>query len=98
MTASFHEDDTVAKSYDRQLMARLLRYLRPYKAAVAVSFLLIVAMAGLDLVGPYLTKVAIDRHIARGRRRRADPRGRAVPARAARRLRACASSRSTSCR
>ena len=63
---SFHEDDTIAKSYDRQLLVRLLRYLRPYKAAVAVSFLLIVLMAGLDLVGPYLTKVAIDDHIARG--------------------------------
>jgi len=64
--ASFHEDDAVAKSYDRTLLLRLLTYLRPYKAAVAVSFLLIVVMAGLDLVGPYLTKVAIDQHIRRG--------------------------------
>jgi ATP-binding cassette subfamily B protein len=63
---AFHDDDTIARSYDRQLLLRLLRYLRPYKAAVAVSFLLIVAMAGLDLVGPYLTKVAIDQHIAAG--------------------------------
>ena len=64
--ASFHEDDAVAKSYDRTLLLRLLTYLRPYKAAVAVSFLLIVVMAGLDLVGPYLTKVAIDRHMRQG--------------------------------
>ena len=64
--ASFHEDDAVAKSYDRTLLLRLLTYLRPYKAAVAVSFLLIVVMAGLDLAGPYLTKVAIARHIQRG--------------------------------
>jgi len=64
--ASFHEDDAVAKSYDRTLLLRLLGYLRPYKAAVAVSFLMIVVMAGLDLAGPYLTKVAIDRHIRRG--------------------------------
>ena len=75
--ASFHEDDAVAKSYDRTLLLRLLTYLRPYKAAVAASFLLIVVMAGLDLVGPYLTKVAIDRHITAGRRRR--PRGRWPP-------------------
>jgi ATP-binding cassette subfamily B protein len=33
---------------------------------VVLAFALIVAMAGLDLVGPYLTKVAIDRYIARG--------------------------------
>jgi len=64
--AGFHEDDAVAKSYDRTLLLRLLTYLRPYKAAVAVSFLLIVVMAGLDLAGPYLTKVAIDRYIRQG--------------------------------
>ena len=64
--AGFHEEDAVAKSYDRTLLLRLLTYLRPYKPAVALSFLLIVIMAGLDLVGPYLTKVAIDRHIRQG--------------------------------
>src|SRR5439155_1684504 len=64
-TAAFTED-LVAKSYDRTLLRRLLTYLRPYQAAVAVSFLLIVVMAGLDLVGPYLTKLAIDRYITKG--------------------------------
>jgi len=64
--SSFHEDDPLGKSYDSQLLLRLLTYLRPYKIAVGVSFLLIVLMAGLDLVGPYLTKVAIDRHITTG--------------------------------
>jgi len=64
--SGFHEDDAVARSYDRTLLLRLLRYLRPYKGAVALSFLLIVLMAGLDLAGPYLTKVAIDRHIRQG--------------------------------
>jgi len=63
---SFHEDDPLAKSYDSKLLLRLLTYLRPYKLAVGASFLLIVIMAGLDLVGPYLTKIAIDRHIAKG--------------------------------
>jgi ATP-binding cassette subfamily B multidrug efflux pump len=66
MTGGFHEEDALAKQYDRRLLVRLLRYLRPYKMPVAVSFLLIVVMAALDLVGPYLTKVAIDQHIARG--------------------------------
>ena len=36
------------------------------RASVAAAFALIVAMSGLDLVAPYLTKVAIDRYIARG--------------------------------
>jgi ATP-binding cassette, subfamily B, multidrug efflux pump len=66
MTGAFHEEDALAKQYDRRLLVRLLRYLRPYKMAVAASFLLIVVMAALDLVGPYLTKIAIDRYISRG--------------------------------
>jgi ATP-binding cassette subfamily B protein len=65
MTA-LHTDDPVSRSYDSRLLLRLLTYLKPYKAAIAIAFLLIMAMAGLDLVGPYLTKVAIDQHIAKG--------------------------------
>jgi ATP-binding cassette subfamily B protein len=61
-----NEDDPVGKAYDFKLLVRLLGYLRPYKAAVAGAFVLILAMAGLDLVGPYLVKVAIDDHIAVG--------------------------------
>jgi len=60
------EDDPTEQSYDSKLLLRLLRYLQPYIGAVAVSFVLILLMAGLDLVGPYLTKLAIDDHIAKG--------------------------------
>jgi ATP-binding cassette subfamily B protein len=61
------DDDALApQSYDLGLLRRLLGYLRPHLAAVGAAFALIVAQAGVDLVGPYLTKVAIDRHIARG--------------------------------
>jgi ATP-binding cassette subfamily B protein len=60
------EDDPVDQTYDRALLWRLLTYLRPYKLPVLAAFLLIVAMAALDLTGPWLYKVAIDRYIARG--------------------------------
>ena len=60
------EDPTAPQTYDWKLLLRLLLYLGPHRAAVAGAFVLIVAMAGLDLVGPWLTKVAIDRHIAKG--------------------------------
>jgi ATP-binding cassette subfamily B multidrug efflux pump len=61
------DDDALApQTYDLRLLRRLLGYLRPHTGAVAAAFALIVAQAGIDLVGPYLTKVAIDRHIARG--------------------------------
>ena len=42
----FQDDDPVAKSYDSRLLLRLLTYLRPYKAAVAAAFVLILAMSG----------------------------------------------------
>ena len=61
------DDDPIApKTYDWHLFKRLLGYLRPYLGAAGAALGLIVVMAGLDLVGPWLTKVAIDRHIANG--------------------------------
>ncbi len=65
-TAPQDDDALVPRTYDWTLLRRLLRYLRPHAASVAAAFGLIVVMSGLDLVAPYLTKVAIDRHIARG--------------------------------
>ncbi len=65
--SSAADDDAVApRTYDGALLRRLLRYLRPHWRAVATAFLLILATSGLDLVPPYLTKVAIDRHVATG--------------------------------
>jgi ATP-binding cassette subfamily B protein len=63
---SVPDDDAAPPSYDWRLLRRLLGYLRPHLPAVAAAFALIVAQAGVDLVAPYLTKVAIDRHIAKG--------------------------------
>jgi ATP-binding cassette, subfamily B, multidrug efflux pump len=61
------DDDPIApRSYDWALLRRLLGYLRPHLASASWALALIVVMSGLDLVPPYLTKVAIDRHIARG--------------------------------
>jgi ATP-binding cassette, subfamily B, multidrug efflux pump len=66
-TPAAPDDDPIDRSYDRALLRRLLVYLRPHGLAVGSAFVLIVAMAGLDLVPPYLTKLAIDGHIAEGR-------------------------------
>jgi ATP-binding cassette subfamily B protein len=66
VTAAPDDDPLAPPTYDLRLLGRLLGYLRPHRAAVGAAFLLIVAQAGVDLVGPYLTKVAIDRHIAPG--------------------------------
>jgi len=66
MSATFHEEEALGKIYDRRLMRRLLAYLGPYKLTVAFSLLLVIAASALKLVGPYLTKVAIDDYITRG--------------------------------
>ena len=61
--AAAHEDDVVGKAYDSRLMGRLLKYLRPYKWQAGISLAAIVLKALADILGPYLTKVAIDRYM-----------------------------------
>ncbi|HEY0022798.1 MAG TPA: ABC transporter ATP-binding protein [Longimicrobium sp.] len=52
-----------ARAYDARLLRRMIGYLRPYKWRVALALLLLFAGAALELAGPYLTKVALDRAI-----------------------------------
>ena len=63
---SIHEEEVLGKAYDSVLMWRLLGYLRPYKAQVALALGAIVCGSILQLAQPYLMKVAIDRYIATG--------------------------------
>jgi ATP-binding cassette, subfamily B, multidrug efflux pump len=65
-TVGFPGEEIQGKPYDLRLMGRLLAYLRPHLGLVCLSFGVIVADSVLDLVGPYLTKVAIDDHISKG--------------------------------
>lgn len=66
MSQTDRDEEIAGKAYDSQLMKRLLTYLRPYKIHIAVSVVLLLGVAGLRLVGPYLTKTAIDVHIVSG--------------------------------
>jgi ATP-binding cassette, subfamily B, multidrug efflux pump len=60
------DEELLGKAYDARLMRRLLGYLRPYTAQVVTAFFAIVAGSALQLVQPYLIKLAIDRYIAAG--------------------------------
>lgn len=65
MSEALHTDDEIlGKAYDARLMARMLRYLRPYWKLLAVSFSFLLLHTATQLLGPYITKVAIDRYIA----------------------------------
>src|SRR5580698_3665787 len=59
------EEEVLGKAYDSRLMKRLLVYLRPYKWQVGIALSSIVLKAAADVLGPYLTKVAIDRYLVK---------------------------------
>jgi len=49
--------------YNPHVIQRLLSYLRPHRAKMAIALVLTLVESGLTLLTPYLTKVAIDQYI-----------------------------------
>ncbi len=54
------DEEVLGKAYDGRLMRRLLGYVRPYWRAVALALLATLALSGLQVVGPLLSKAAVD--------------------------------------
>lgn len=63
MSDSHHEEEVLGKAYDARLMRRLLRYLRPYRALVALALVSILLYSVVAALGPFYTKVAVDRYL-----------------------------------
>ena len=63
MIHRFHEEEELSKPYDVRLMRRLLGYAGPYRKIIFFCIFLLLLITGFDLSLPYLTKMAIDRHI-----------------------------------
>jgi len=61
-----HDDEVLGKAYDARLMRRLLTYLFPYRAQVALAAGAIISHSILELAPPYLTKLVIDSYIPAG--------------------------------
>ena len=57
------EEEVLGKAYDSRLMRRLLLYMKPYKSVVAVSLVLLLIDSLLQIIGPLLTKLAVDRYL-----------------------------------
>ncbi len=57
------EEEVLGKAYDSRLMRRLLGYMRPYTGYVAISLLSLLLLSGLQVLGPLLTKYAVDRYL-----------------------------------
>ena len=64
MADAHQEEEVLGKAYDSRLMKRLLTYLAPYKWQTLLAIVAIIIKAGSDVVGPYLTKVAVDKYLA----------------------------------
>ncbi len=64
--AAPNEEEALGKAYDARLMRRLLQYLGPYRWKVVLGVAILLVVAGLELLGPYFTKVALDRAIPQG--------------------------------
>lgn len=60
------EEEVLGKAYDARLMKRLLRYLRPYRRQVVAAIALLFVASSLQIVGPWLTKIALDDAIPTG--------------------------------
>lgn len=63
---AFAEEEMKARGYDLRLAGRLFVYLRPHMGLALVSLGVLLLDSFLDIVGPYLTKVAIDDYISKG--------------------------------
>ncbi len=57
------EEEILGKAYDARLMRRLLGYMRPYRMLVALSLVFLLAQSVFQVMGPLLTKTAIDRYL-----------------------------------
>ncbi len=59
----YSEEKKLGKAYDFRLLKRLWPFTRPYRIHLFCAVLLIICITLLELALPYVTKMAIDRHI-----------------------------------
>jgi ATP-binding cassette, subfamily B, multidrug efflux pump len=57
------EEEVLGKAYDGRLMRRLLTYMKPYRGTVAISLGFLLANSVVQILGPLLTKMAVDRYL-----------------------------------
>ena len=65
MDYGYMEGDQLGKPYDLKLLGRLSSYAKPHVRIVLLAALLTLLATGLDLLLPYLTRLAIDNYMVR---------------------------------
>jgi ATP-binding cassette subfamily B protein len=61
------DEEVLGKAYDARLIRRLWQWIRPHRGLLALSFAMLVLASAVELVQPYLIKLAIDRYITERR-------------------------------
>jgi ATP-binding cassette subfamily B protein len=64
--SDFREEEKLGRLYDTQLTRRLMKYLRPYRLQVVAAVSMTLGITAMELVGPFLFAVAIDRYLLPG--------------------------------
>ncbi|MDD5622547.1 MAG: ABC transporter ATP-binding protein, partial [Actinomycetota bacterium] len=67
MTEGFYEKDLLEKQIDKKIVFKLFGYIKPYRLLLGLTIFLLLLTAGLEILGPYLVKIAIDRYITPGK-------------------------------
>ena len=57
------EEEVLGKAYDGRLMRRLMGYMKPYRPLVALSLVFLLAQSFFQVLGPLLTRIAVDRYL-----------------------------------
>jgi ATP-binding cassette, subfamily B, multidrug efflux pump len=66
--SDFREEEKLGKLYDTQLTRRVMKYLRPYWWLVTVAVVMSLAVAAMEIVGPFLFGRGVDHYIMPGLR------------------------------
>lgn len=57
------DEKTIGRTQDIRMIRQLIPYIRPYQVMLALAVLLMIGITVMELLIPYITKMAIDRYI-----------------------------------
>jgi ATP-binding cassette subfamily B multidrug efflux pump len=60
---SLKDDEYTKETLNKEIIIKLLAYLKPYKVQVSMTLLLMGLVIGIELLNPYFLKLAIDKYI-----------------------------------
>lgn len=59
-------EESIVKAYDARLLLRIMAYLQPHRRLLYLGGVFLVLSTTAQILGPYITKLAIDRYVVTG--------------------------------